>query len=234
MKKPGAAPVIGSDVRPMVQGQERRAAGAQSRVIAALVDRLEADLVAIERKRAVEVANGEFDRADPQRRPVGESRTGRGGDLVHHGIHIVDIVSAARRRNGASGPVRAAGAGQASELRRKRPLCYTAHILRFASALVRPPMSVDAETVRRIAHLARIAVADEEVEHLRGELNAILAFVEQLSEVDVSAVEPMTSVTPIAMKKRQDVVADGDIADAVVQNAPAREDHYFVVPKVVE
>lgn len=95
-------------------------------------------------------------------------------------------------------------------------------------------MSVDADTVRRIAHLARIAVADDEVEHLRGELNAILAFVEQLSELDVSSVEPMTSVTPIGMKKRQDVVADGEIPDAVVQNAPAREDHYFVVPKVVE
>ena len=95
-------------------------------------------------------------------------------------------------------------------------------------------MSVDADTVRRIAHLARIAVAEEEVEHLQGELNAILAFVEQLSELDVSAVEPMTSVTPIAMKKRTDVVADGEIADAIVQNAPAKEDHYFVVPKVVE
>ena len=95
-------------------------------------------------------------------------------------------------------------------------------------------MPVDAKTVRRIAHLARIAVADDEVEHLRGELNAILSFVEQLSEVDVSAVEPMTSVAPIAMKERDDVVADGGIADAIVQNAPAREDHYFVVPKVVE
>jgi aspartyl-tRNA(Asn)/glutamyl-tRNA(Gln) amidotransferase subunit C len=95
-------------------------------------------------------------------------------------------------------------------------------------------MSVDAQTVRRIAHLARIAVADDEVEHLQGELNAILAFVEQLSEVDVASVEPMTSVTPTRMKMRQDVVADGGIADAVVQNAPAREDHYFVVPKVVE
>ena len=59
-------------------------------------------------------------------------------------------------------------------------------------------MSVDADTVRRIAHLARIAVAEEEVEHLQGELNAILAFVEQLSEVDVAGVEPMTSVTPMA------------------------------------
>jgi aspartyl-tRNA(Asn)/glutamyl-tRNA(Gln) amidotransferase subunit C len=95
-------------------------------------------------------------------------------------------------------------------------------------------MSVDATTVRRIAHLARIAVADEEVEHLRGELNAILAFVEQLSEVDVEGVEPMTSVTPMAMKKRQDEVTDGEIADDIVKNAPVREDHFFVVPRVVE
>ncbi|MCO5131290.1 MAG: Asp-tRNA(Asn)/Glu-tRNA(Gln) amidotransferase subunit GatC [Xanthobacteraceae bacterium] len=95
-------------------------------------------------------------------------------------------------------------------------------------------MSVDAATVRRIAHLARIAVTDAEVPHLQGELNAILAFVEQLSEVNVEGVEPMTSVTPMAMKKRPDVVDDGDIADAVVANAPAREDHFFTVPKVVE
>ena len=73
-------------------------------------------------------------------------------------------------------------------------------------------MSVDAATVRRIAHLARIAVAEEEVEHLQGELNAILAFVEQLSEVNVEGVEPMTSVTPMEMKKRPDVVTDGGIA----------------------
>jgi len=95
-------------------------------------------------------------------------------------------------------------------------------------------MSVDADTVRRIAHLARIAVADEEVEHLRSELNAILAFVEQLSEVNVEGVEPMTSVTPMAMKKREDKVTDGGIPDDIVKNAPATEDHYFVVPKVVE
>ena len=75
-------------------------------------------------------------------------------------------------------------------------------------------MSVDANTVRRIAHLARVAVADDEVEHLRGEINAILAFVEQLSEVNVEGVEPMTSVTPMAMKKRHDVVTDGGDADA--------------------
>ena len=95
-------------------------------------------------------------------------------------------------------------------------------------------MSVDANQVRRIAHLARIAVADEDVEHLAGELNAILAFVEQLSEVDVEGVEPMTSVTPMAMTMRQDVVTDGGIADEIVRNAPATEDHFFLVPKVVE
>jgi aspartyl-tRNA(Asn)/glutamyl-tRNA(Gln) amidotransferase subunit C len=95
-------------------------------------------------------------------------------------------------------------------------------------------MSVDADTVRRIAHLARIAVAEEEVEHLQGELNAILAFVEQLSEVKVEGVEPMTSVTPMEMKKREDAVTDGGIPDDIVRNAPATEDHFFVVPKVVE
>ncbi len=95
-------------------------------------------------------------------------------------------------------------------------------------------MSVDAETVRRIAHLARIAVVDGEVEHLRGELNAILAFVEQLQEVDVEGVEPMTSVTPMEMKKRADVVTDGGIRDDVLRNAPATEDGFFLVPKVVD
>ena len=95
-------------------------------------------------------------------------------------------------------------------------------------------MSVDAATVRRIAHLARIAVSEDEVPHLQGELNAMLAFVEQLSEVNVEGVEPMTSVMPVVMKKRQDVVDDGDIADDVVANAPATENHFFLVPKVVE
>ena len=95
-------------------------------------------------------------------------------------------------------------------------------------------MSVDAATVRRIAHLARIAVTDEEVPHLQGELNAMLAFVEQLGEVNVDGVEPMTSVMPMAMKKRPDVVNDGEIADDVVRNAPEIQDHFFLVPKVVE
>jgi len=95
-------------------------------------------------------------------------------------------------------------------------------------------MSVDADTVRRIAHLARIAVAEKEIEHLCNELNAILAFVEQLSEVNVEGVEPMTSVTPMTMKKRADVVTDGGIPEDIVKNAPATEDNYFLVPKVVE
>ena len=95
-------------------------------------------------------------------------------------------------------------------------------------------MSVDADTVRRIAHLARIAVTDAEVPHLQGELNAMLSFVEQLSEVDVTGVEPMTSVMPMEMKKRTDVVNDGEIPDDIVKNAPATENHFFLVPKVVE
>ncbi|MGB6585631.1 MAG: Asp-tRNA(Asn)/Glu-tRNA(Gln) amidotransferase subunit GatC [Pseudolabrys sp.] len=95
-------------------------------------------------------------------------------------------------------------------------------------------MSVDADTVRRIAHLARIAVAEDEVEHLKDELNAMLAFVEQLGEVKVDGVEPMTSVTPMTMKKRVDAVTDGGIAEDIVRNAPSSDDNYFVVPKVLE
>ena len=95
-------------------------------------------------------------------------------------------------------------------------------------------MSVDQATVRRIAHLARIAVEDEEVERLGAELNAILDFVAELSSVDVEGVEPLTSVLPMRMKKRQDIVTYGGFADAILANAPEREDHYFVVPKVIE
>ncbi|MGL4240073.1 MAG: Asp-tRNA(Asn)/Glu-tRNA(Gln) amidotransferase subunit GatC [Beijerinckiaceae bacterium] len=95
-------------------------------------------------------------------------------------------------------------------------------------------MSVDQTTVKRIARLARIAVSDADVPHLQGELNAILGFVEQLNEVKVDGVEPMTSVTPMVMKKRQDGVTDGNYSARVLSNAPAREDDYFVVPKVVE
>jgi aspartyl-tRNA(Asn)/glutamyl-tRNA(Gln) amidotransferase subunit C len=95
-------------------------------------------------------------------------------------------------------------------------------------------MSVDEQTVRRIARLARIAVAQHEVPHLQGELNAILAFVEQLNEVDVASVEPMTSVTPMARRKRADVVSDGGRPADILANAPATEDGYFLVPKVIE
>jgi aspartyl-tRNA(Asn)/glutamyl-tRNA(Gln) amidotransferase subunit C len=95
-------------------------------------------------------------------------------------------------------------------------------------------MSVDADTVRRIAHLARIAVAEDEIEHLRGELNVMLAFVEQLTEVNVEGVEPMTSVTPMTMKKRADIVTEGGISEDIVKNAPVSQDYYFLVPKVVE
>ncbi len=95
-------------------------------------------------------------------------------------------------------------------------------------------MSVDLDTVKRVARLSRIAVTEEEAGRMTGELNVILGFVEQLSEVDVEGVEPMTSVIPIAMRKREDVVTDGDKAADIVANAPANEDNFFIVPKVVE
>jgi len=95
-------------------------------------------------------------------------------------------------------------------------------------------MSVDIATVKSVARLARIAVNEEDAERMTGELNAILGFVEQLGKVDVSGVEPMTSVTPMVMKKRQDVVNDGGIADKIVSNAPATAENFFLVPKVVE
>ncbi|MBY0531881.1 MAG: Asp-tRNA(Asn)/Glu-tRNA(Gln) amidotransferase subunit GatC [Xanthobacteraceae bacterium] len=95
-------------------------------------------------------------------------------------------------------------------------------------------MSVDAATVRRIAHLARIAVADNEIEHLRGEINNMLAFVEQLNEVNVDGVEPTASVEDMKLKMRDDVVSDGDYAKRVLANAPASDDGFFQVPKVVE
>lgn len=95
-------------------------------------------------------------------------------------------------------------------------------------------MSVDLHTVKRVARLARIAVSEEEAGRMAGELNAILGFVEQLNEVDVTGVEPMTSVTLMEMKKRQDVVTDGAKAADIVANAPATEENFFLVPKVVE
>ena len=95
-------------------------------------------------------------------------------------------------------------------------------------------MSVDAETVRRVAHLARVAVAEDEVEHLRGELNAMLAFVEQLAEVDTDGVAPMTSVVHLELPQRVDRVTDGDCRDKVLANAPEQRNGFFLVPKVVE
>ncbi|MBO6538612.1 MAG: Asp-tRNA(Asn)/Glu-tRNA(Gln) amidotransferase subunit GatC [Rhizobiaceae bacterium] len=95
-------------------------------------------------------------------------------------------------------------------------------------------MSVDIATVKHVARLARIAVDDADAERMTGELNAILGFVEQLNKVDVTGVEPMTSVIPMEMKKRQDAVTDGGKAADIVANAPATEDNFFQVPKVVE
>ncbi|MGD1037480.1 MAG: Asp-tRNA(Asn)/Glu-tRNA(Gln) amidotransferase subunit GatC [Roseiarcus sp.] len=95
-------------------------------------------------------------------------------------------------------------------------------------------MSVDQAAVRRIARLARIAVTDAEVPHLQNEINAILAFVEALSAVDVSGVEPMTSVIPMKLPMREDEVTDGEIEPLILANAPLAEDGFFVVPKVIE
>ncbi len=95
-------------------------------------------------------------------------------------------------------------------------------------------MSVDLATVKRVARLARIAVSEDEARHLEGELNAMLGFVAQLSEVDVDGIEPMTAVVAVDMKKRADIITDGEKAADVTANAPATEDHFFVVPKVVE
>jgi aspartyl-tRNA(Asn)/glutamyl-tRNA(Gln) amidotransferase subunit C len=95
-------------------------------------------------------------------------------------------------------------------------------------------MSVDQATVRRIAKLARIRVAESDIPRLEGELNAILHWIEQLNEVDVSGVEPLTSVVAMKMKMRKDEVTDGGRPEAVVRNAPASEDEFFMVPKVVE
>lgn len=95
-------------------------------------------------------------------------------------------------------------------------------------------MQVDEATVRRIARLARIRISDAEAKGLEKELSGILDWVKQLDEVDTSAIEPMTRVVAQKLKMRDDVVTDGDIADAVTANAPLAEDHYFVVPKIVE
>jgi aspartyl-tRNA(Asn)/glutamyl-tRNA(Gln) amidotransferase subunit C len=95
-------------------------------------------------------------------------------------------------------------------------------------------MAIDKDTVVKVARLARIAVSDDEAEALRGELNTILGFVEQLDAVDTDGVEPMTAVVHVPMKARDDIVTDGDQADRILANAPVREGPFFAVPKVVE
>ena len=95
-------------------------------------------------------------------------------------------------------------------------------------------MSVDTETVKKIARLARIAIDDAEAEKMVGELNGILEWVEQLGEVDVTGVEPMTAVIANTTRLRDDIVTDGDVRDKVLANAPAKEGSFFGVPKVIE
>jgi aspartyl-tRNA(Asn)/glutamyl-tRNA(Gln) amidotransferase subunit C len=95
-------------------------------------------------------------------------------------------------------------------------------------------MSIDADTVRRVAHLARLRLEDADVEPLAGELNAILGWVEQLREVDCAGVEPMTTVMPVRLRWREDAVTDGDQAGAVLANAPDARHGFFAVPKVIE
>lgn len=95
-------------------------------------------------------------------------------------------------------------------------------------------MSVDIDTVKRVAKLAHIAVDDDRAAQLQHDLNAILGFVEQLNEVDVENVLPMTSAVDIKARQRTDVVTDGNKADDIIANAPASEDNYFMVPKVLE
>lgn len=95
-------------------------------------------------------------------------------------------------------------------------------------------MSIDTDTARKVAHLARLAVKEGDLPALAGELSAVLAFMEQLNEVDVEGVEPMTSVTPMRLKRREDVVTDGNMVDRILSNAPDAREGFFAVPKVVE
>lgn len=95
-------------------------------------------------------------------------------------------------------------------------------------------MSIDTETARRVAKLARIKVDEAKLPELANEFSAILGFIEQLNEVDVDGIEPMTSVTPQRLKRRDDVVTDGGQPQAVLKNAPDAREGFFAVPKVVE
>ncbi|ARC88012.1 Asp-tRNA(Asn)/Glu-tRNA(Gln) amidotransferase subunit GatC [Rhodovulum sp. MB263] len=95
-------------------------------------------------------------------------------------------------------------------------------------------MSIDIDTARRVAHLARIAVQEDDLPALAQELSGILTFMEELNEVDVTGVEPMTGVTPMRLKRREDIVTDGEMQDRIVSNAPDAREGFFAVPKVVE
>ena len=95
-------------------------------------------------------------------------------------------------------------------------------------------MSIDKDTAAKVAKLARIKVEESELDALAGEFNAILGFVEQLNEVNVDDVEPMVSVEPMRLKRREDVVTDGGMADKILSNAPDAREGFFAVPKVVE
>ncbi|THD75850.1 Asp-tRNA(Asn)/Glu-tRNA(Gln) amidotransferase subunit GatC [Thalassobius vesicularis] len=95
-------------------------------------------------------------------------------------------------------------------------------------------MSIDTQTAAKVAKLARIKVEDDALPALANEFNTILGFIEQLNEVDVEGVEPMTSVTPQRLKRREDVVTDGDMQDKILANAPDAREGFFAVPKVVE
>ncbi|MFC2969683.1 Asp-tRNA(Asn)/Glu-tRNA(Gln) amidotransferase subunit GatC [Acidimangrovimonas pyrenivorans] len=95
-------------------------------------------------------------------------------------------------------------------------------------------MSIDTDTARKVAHLARIKVEEDDLPALAGELSGILTFMEQLGEVDIEGVEPMTSVTPMRLKRREDVVTDGNMQDRILANAPDAREGFFAVPKVVE
>jgi len=95
-------------------------------------------------------------------------------------------------------------------------------------------MSIDTETARKVAHLARIKVEDKDLPALASEFNAMLGFIDELNEVDVEGVEPMVSVTPMRLRRRADVVTDGNQAEAILKNAPDSREGFFAVPKVVE
>ncbi len=95
-------------------------------------------------------------------------------------------------------------------------------------------MAIDVETARRVAKLARIQVEDQDLPALAGELSNMLGFMEQLNEVDVTGIEPMTSVTPMRLARRADVVTDGNIQPLILKNAPDAREGFFAVPKVVE